>query len=83
MKLVRFGAPGAEKPGVLDAKGLIRDLSGEIGDLAGDALGRASLDRLTAIDPETLPLVENLREFASRLPEDVDHMVAKIEADVP
>lgn len=58
MKLVRFGAPGAEKPGVLDAKGLIRDLSGEIGDLAGDALGRASLDRLKAIDPETLPLVE-------------------------
>ena len=58
MKLVRFGAPGAEKPGVLNAKGLIRDLSGEIGDLAGDALGRASLDRLKAIDPETLPLVE-------------------------
>ena len=58
MKLVRFGAPGAEKPGVLDAKGLIRDLSGEIGDLAEDALGRASLDRLKAIDPETLPLVE-------------------------
>lgn len=58
MKLLRFGAPGAEKPGVLDAKGLIRDLSGEIGDLAGDALGRASLDRLKAIDPETLPLVE-------------------------
>ncbi|WP_372928270.1 fumarylacetoacetate hydrolase family protein [Methyloceanibacter sp.] len=58
MKLVRFGAPGAEKPGVLDAKGLIRDLSGEIGDLAGDALGRVSLDRLKAIDPETLPLVE-------------------------
>ena len=37
-----------------------------------------------AADPqETLPLIENLREFASRLPEGVDHMVAKIEADVP
>jgi len=58
MKLVRFGAPGEEKPGVLDAKGQIRDLSGVIDDLAGAALGHESLNRLKAIDPETLPLVE-------------------------
>jgi 2-keto-4-pentenoate hydratase/2-oxohepta-3-ene-1,7-dioic acid hydratase in catechol pathway len=57
MKLVRFGVSGDEKPGVLDAKGQVRDLSGVIGDLAGDALGRESLNRLKAIDPETLPLV--------------------------
>jgi 2-keto-4-pentenoate hydratase/2-oxohepta-3-ene-1,7-dioic acid hydratase in catechol pathway len=58
MKLVRFGASGAEKPGVLDAKGQIRDLSGVIEDLSGDALGRESLNRLKKLDPETLPLVE-------------------------
>ena len=58
MKLVRFGVSGDEKPGVLDAKGQVRDLSGVIGDLAGEALGRESLNRLKAIDPETLPLVE-------------------------
>ena len=58
MKLVRFGAPGEEKPGVLDAKGQIRDLSGVIDDLSGEVLGRSSLDRLKTIDPETLPLVD-------------------------
>jgi 2-keto-4-pentenoate hydratase/2-oxohepta-3-ene-1,7-dioic acid hydratase in catechol pathway len=58
MKLVRYGESGREKPGVLDAKGQIRDLSGVIEDLSGDALGRESLARLKAIDPETLPLVE-------------------------
>jgi len=58
MKLVRFGERGAEKPGILDATGGIRDLSGEIDDLAGETLGQENLDRLKAIDPETLPLVE-------------------------
>ena len=38
MKLLRYGPPGAEKPGLLDAAGTIRDLSGVIPDLAGDAL---------------------------------------------
>jgi 2-keto-4-pentenoate hydratase/2-oxohepta-3-ene-1,7-dioic acid hydratase in catechol pathway len=55
MKLVRYGARGAEKPGMLDAAGGIRDLSGVIGDLAGDVLGH--LDRLNAVDPAQLPLV--------------------------
>lgn len=36
MKLVRYGAVGAEKPGLIDPAGQLRDLSGEIGDLAGD-----------------------------------------------
>ena len=55
MKLVRFGAPGAEKPGLVDAKGTIRDLSGHIADITGDTLAPASLDRLRKIDPASLP----------------------------
>ena len=58
MKLVRFGASGHEKPGLLDSNGQIRDLSGVVGDLAGDVLGPESLNRLKEIDPETLPLAE-------------------------
>ncbi|MGK2922563.1 MAG: fumarylacetoacetate hydrolase family protein [Methyloceanibacter sp.] len=58
MKLVRFGDSGQEKPGLLDSNGQIRDLSGVVGDLAGDALGPESLNRLKQIDPETLPLIE-------------------------
>ncbi len=56
MKLVRFGNPGAEKPGLVDADGAIRDLSGHVPDLAGAALSPASLDKLRALDPKTLPL---------------------------
>ena len=58
MKLLRYGAPGAEKPGLLDAQGAIRDLSGEIDDINGATLSPASLDRLRALDPASLPLVE-------------------------
>ncbi len=58
MKLLRYGALGQEKPGTVDRKGAIRDLSGEIDDLAGDALLPANLDKLKALDPENLPLVE-------------------------
>lgn len=57
MKLLRYGAVGQEQPGLLH-EGKIRDLSGVIGDLAGPALGRESLNRLKAVDPATLPLVE-------------------------
>ena len=57
MKLLRYGPAGAEKPGLLDAAGTIRDLSGAIPDLAGDALLPASFDRLRRIDPATLPAV--------------------------
>jgi 2-keto-4-pentenoate hydratase/2-oxohepta-3-ene-1,7-dioic acid hydratase in catechol pathway len=56
MKLVRFGAPGAEKPGLVDAQGAVRDLSAHVKDIAGDTLSPASLDRLRAIDPKSLPL---------------------------
>lgn len=56
MKLLRYGARSAEKPGMLDADGGIRDLSGVIADLAGDVLSH--LDRLSTLDPEQLPLVD-------------------------
>ena len=55
MKLVRFGAPGEEKPGLVDAGGTIRDLSGVIPDIAAPTLSRQSLDRLRALDPASLP----------------------------
>ncbi len=58
MKLCRFGAAGAEKPGLIDAEGRIRDLSGVVADLSGDALAPARLAELAAIDPASLPLVE-------------------------
>lgn len=56
MKLLRYGPRGAEKPGILDGAGRIRDLSGIVGDIAGEVL--VHLDRLAALDPETLPPVE-------------------------
>ena len=58
MKLLRYGPKGQEKPGLLDAQGRIRDLSGQVDDIAGEVLGDAGLDRLRALDPESLPLVE-------------------------
>lgn len=58
MKLLRYGEPGAEKPGMLDAEGRIRDLSGVLGDIDGKAIAPASLQKLAALDPASLPLVE-------------------------
>lgn len=58
MKLLRYGPPGQEKPGLLDAESRIRDLSAHVDDIAGAVLLPDALDRLRAIDPATLPLVE-------------------------
>ena len=58
MKLLRYGPRGAEKPGLLDAEGNIRDLSGHVADITGAQLSPESLARLAAIDPATLPVVE-------------------------
>lgn len=58
MKLLRYGPKGAEKPGLLDAEGQIRDLSGHVADITGAQLSPASLKALAAIDPASLPLVE-------------------------
>jgi 2-keto-4-pentenoate hydratase/2-oxohepta-3-ene-1,7-dioic acid hydratase in catechol pathway len=57
MKLVRYGEAGREKPGVLDEAGMLRDLSGVIPDVAGEALLPASLDRLRRLAVATLPPV--------------------------
>ncbi|QOR38985.1 fumarylacetoacetate hydrolase family protein [Billgrantia diversa] len=57
MKLLRFGPKGHEKPGLLDAQGVIRDLSAHIDDLDGQRLGRTSLARLAELDPSRLPEV--------------------------
>jgi 2-keto-4-pentenoate hydratase/2-oxohepta-3-ene-1,7-dioic acid hydratase in catechol pathway len=58
MKLVRYGAIGAEKPGMLDGAGLLRDLSAHVSDIKGDMLGDAALEKLRAIDVESLPIVD-------------------------
>ena len=58
MKLLRYGPPGGEKPGLLDSGGAIRSLSGVVPDIAGDALLPESLARLRALDPNTLPRVD-------------------------
>ena len=55
MKLVRFGAPGAEKPGLIDAQGGVRDLSAHVKDITGDTLSPAGLDKLRKLDPKSLP----------------------------
>lgn len=57
MKLLRYGEKGSEKPGLLDDDNQIRDLSGHVPDIAGQALGPDSLAALAALDPRSLPLV--------------------------
>ena len=55
MKLLRHGPAGAEKPALLDDNGKIRDLSGIVADLGGEVLSDASLSRIAAADPKSLP----------------------------
>jgi 2,4-didehydro-3-deoxy-L-rhamnonate hydrolase len=56
LKLVRFGSPGAEKPGLVDADGRIRDLSAVVPDIGGPVLSRDGLARLRDLSPADLPL---------------------------
>ena len=58
MKFLRYGPMGQEKPGMMDASGVIRDLSAHVDDINGAMLGDAALDKLRAIDPATLPAVD-------------------------
>jgi 2,4-diketo-3-deoxy-L-fuconate hydrolase len=58
MKLLRFGTPGKERPGLLDADSRIRDLSAHVTDLDGGALSPAGLRAISRIDPKSLPLVD-------------------------
>ena len=57
MKLLRYGPAGQEKPGILDAAGAIRDLSGVIPDITGDVLSPAALAKIAALDVNSLPKV--------------------------
>ena len=58
MKLVRYGPPGREKPGLIDADGVLRDLSRKVDDIDGDALAPASLSGLRKLDVRRLPVVK-------------------------
>ena len=57
MKLVRFGAAGAEKPGLIDQDGTLRDLSGEVPDIGGDTLSDAGLEAIRGLEVSSLPAV--------------------------
>src|SRR5215510_7604039 len=65
MKLVRYGAPGREKPGMIDAEGRLRDLSKVVRDIAGDALSRESLNKLRKLKVEKLPLVRGKQRLGA------------------
>ena len=67
MKLLRYGPPGNEKPGLLDADGRVRDLSSIIPDLAGEVLTPEGLSRLKSIDTQTLPVVQGIPQKGLRL----------------
>src|SRR3979411_1804255 len=58
MKLVRYGAIGQEKPGLIDKSGQLRDLSAQVKDLNGEAYSPASLTKLAGLDPAKLPAVD-------------------------
>jgi len=58
MKLLRYGEDGAEKPGILDSDGKIRDLSGVVRNIGGRSLLPPQMEKIAATDPHTLPLVE-------------------------
>ncbi len=67
MKLLRYGPKGHEKPGILDGAGQIRDLSGHVADIGGDALSPAGLAKIAALDIETLPVVAGAPQTDIRL----------------
>jgi 2-keto-4-pentenoate hydratase/2-oxohepta-3-ene-1,7-dioic acid hydratase in catechol pathway len=63
MKLVRYGAPGAEKPGLVDDHGTLRDLSAHLADITADVLSPQGLARLAAVDSQSLPRVAEGERF--------------------
>ena len=67
MKLVRYGSKGREKPGILDADGGVRDLSAHVDDISGATLLPENLARISALDPESLPLVSGAPQRDLRL----------------
>jgi 2-keto-4-pentenoate hydratase/2-oxohepta-3-ene-1,7-dioic acid hydratase in catechol pathway len=65
MKLLRYGPKGKEKPGILDASGKIRDLSGHIADITGETISPKMLAKLRKIKPDSLPLVKGKPRIGS------------------
>jgi len=65
MKLVRYGNPGKEKPGLIDAEGKLRDLSSVVKDIAPDQLGDAALAKLRRLKTANLPLVRGTPRLGS------------------
>ena len=63
MKLVRYGNPGKEKPGLVDADGRIRDLSGVVPDIGPAQLGATALNKLRKVNPAKLPLVRGTPRY--------------------
>jgi 2-keto-4-pentenoate hydratase/2-oxohepta-3-ene-1,7-dioic acid hydratase in catechol pathway len=59
MKLLRFGPPGLEQPGVLDADGRIRSLAGIVDDIAGDTLSPQVIQRIQEHKPQDLPIISD------------------------
>ena len=67
MKLLRYGPPGTEKPGLLDSEGHVRDLSGVVADISGDVLRPEGVAALRYLDPSSLPRVEGTPQDDLRL----------------
>src|SRR5262245_49994749 len=65
MKLVRYGPPGREKPGMIDADGVLRDLSRKVDDIDGEALAPVSLSGLRKLDVRRLPAVKGRPRLGS------------------
>jgi len=65
MKLVRYGKPGKEKPGLMDSQGQLRDLSTVLADIGPAQLGEAALAKLQRLNPEKLPLVKGKPRLGS------------------
>lgn len=65
MKLMRYGAKGAEKPGLIDAQGKVRSLAGVVADIDAATLSPTGLAKLRAIDPKTVPLVDQPGRIAA------------------
>ncbi|MBU3030411.1 fumarylacetoacetate hydrolase family protein [Paracoccus marinaquae] len=74
MKLVRHGAAGAERPGLLDSAGRVRDLGAHVADIAREVLRPEAMAALAALDPESLPLVEGHPQRDLRLGPCVGHV---------
>ena len=65
MRLVRYGEAGKEKPGILDSNGAIRDLSGVVSDIDGSAISPEGLDKLRAVNVDSLPKVSGTPRFGA------------------